>query len=313
VHPDDDAYSRWLAELRPHLLRYARQQLGGDRVEAEDVVQDASMRALVALRDGRVPANPRAWMYVIVRNRCHDVRGARRPVDSLDEAFDVGSSAPGPEDSAAARVRFDAVVEAIGELPDAQRRALVSATFEGRAYEEIAEREATTVQAVKSLVHRARRGLEASGARAAALMPAWVFGLREQLSGLVASHSATAASMAAVAVAVPVVAPPAFVAAPSTAAKKETQVAPAPAVSATRAAPPAAPASARRAAPRTAARPAADTSRAVAAACAAQQPLEGFSRRALLAARGDRSASDAEYGDGCTQRINRALLLGGSG
>jgi RNA polymerase sigma factor (sigma-70 family) len=202
VSHDDDSYARWIEELRPALLRYARDRLGGDRAEAEDVVQDATMRALVALRDGRAPANPRAWMYVIVRNRCHDVRSGRRAEDPLDDVVGVSSGAPGPEETVAARRQFGAVVDAIGSLPEAQRRALVSATFEGRAYEEIAARESTSVQAVKSLVHRARRGLEASGARAAALMP---LGLREQIVGLFAQHSATAASVAAVAVAVPVV------------------------------------------------------------------------------------------------------------
>jgi RNA polymerase sigma factor (sigma-70 family) len=280
VHPDDDAYGRWLAELRPQLLRYARQQLGGDRAEAEDVVQDASMRALVALRDGRVPANPRAWMYVIVRNRCHDVRGARRPSQPLEDAFDVSSPAPSPDEEAAARRQLGAVVDAIGALPDAQRRALVSATFEGRAYEEIAVREATSVQAVKSLVHRARRGLEASGARAAALMP---FGLREQITGFFAQHTATAASVAAVAVAVPVVPleapfspPPPRTA--KAAAKRATPVR-ASAVSAARAVPPAA-------ATQVSAR------RAVAAAVA--------ERRARAAACASRAASDAEYGGGCS-------------
>ncbi len=198
---DDDTYARWIEELRPALLRYARERLGGDRAEAEDVVQDATMRALVALRAGRAPANPRAWMYVIVRNRCHDVRSGRRAVDSLDDALGVSCAGPGPDEAAATRRQLGAVVDAIGALPDAQRRALVGATFEGRAYEEIAQREATSVQAVKSLVHRARRGLEASGARAAALMP---FGLREQITGLFAQHGAAAASVAAVAVAVPV-------------------------------------------------------------------------------------------------------------
>jgi RNA polymerase sigma factor (sigma-70 family) len=278
VHRDDDAYARWLTELRPQLLRYARQQLRGDTAEAEDVVQEASMRALVALRDGRVPANPRAWMYVIVRNRCHDVRGARRPSEPLDDALGISSTAPGPDEEAAARRQLGAVVDAIGELPEAQRRALVSATFEGRAYEEIAVRESTSVQAVKSLVHRARRGLEASGARAAALMP---FGLREQIAGFFTQHGAAAASVAAVAVAVPVVPVELHHAvrqAPKTAAKRAaplraSAVSVSAAVSASRSAP----------TPAAAAR-----GRAAAAALVAV-------RRACAA----RAATEAEYGGGC--------------
>jgi len=232
MSPDDGTYARWLESLRPQLIRYARERLGGDLAEAEDVVQDASMRALVALRQGRVPENPRAWMFVIVRNRCHDVRGARRPSVPLDEAFDVRSSAAAPVDAVAARGELEAVVDAIGSLPESQRRALVGATFEGRPYEEIAARERVSVQAVKSLVHRARRGLEAAGARAAALLPPWVVDLRE----VVAGHGA--ASAAAVAVAVPVAVAPALPDLGKTASEKGSRAAPARVVSARPAATP---------------------------------------------------------------------------
>lgn len=309
---DDDAYARWLEELRPQLLRYAADRLNGDRAEAEDVVQDAAMRALLALRDGRIPANPRAWMYVIVRNRCHDVRSALRAGDPLDEAFAVACADPGPDDVAAARRQLHAVVDAIGGLPDAQRRVLVSATFEGRPYEEIAAREATTVQAVKSLVHRARRGLQASGARAAAFVPGlFAFrarlrglatggdGVRDQLAAVVSQHAAAVASVAAVAVAaVPTAGMMAHrPAAPSRAAHPAAAASIAPAAVAS-----IAPAGG-------AQRPeaGADSTAAVVAACASGASLAPYSLRALAGARRELPASDAEYGGGCSGRLAAAM------
>lgn len=308
---DDDAYTAWLEPLRPQLLRYAADRLGGDRAEAEDVVQDAAMRGLLALRDGRVPANPRAWMYVIVRNRCHDVRDARRPAQPLDDARAVASAAPGPEDVAASRRTLDAVVGAIGALPDSQRRALVSATLEGRPYEEIAAREATSVQAVKSLVHRARRGLAASGARAAAFMPG-LFAFRGRLRGagaggdglaaLVSQHTAAVASVAAVAVA----AVPAAGVVEHGGRDRGPQAGVVAAASGPTAGGGAGSTAKARPVP-TAAHAPADSADAVAQACADGAPLDGYSFRALLAAKRHLPASDAEYGGGCSGRIAAAL------
>jgi hypothetical protein len=53
------------------------------------------------------------------------------------------------------------LMEAVHELPARQRDALVGHAFEGRSYGEIAERQHTTVSAVKSLLTRARRTLSA--------------------------------------------------------------------------------------------------------------------------------------------------------
>jgi RNA polymerase sigma factor (sigma-70 family) len=318
---DDDAYVRWIEQLRPQLIRYACERLGGDRAEAEDVVQDAAMRALLALRDGRVPANPRAWMYVIVRNRCHDVRGARKPVEPLDDAYDISATTPGPEERVAARRQLDAVVDALGELPESQRRAFISATFEGRPYEEIAVRESTSVQAVKSLVHRARRGLEASGARAAALSPALLAlrarlrglaaggdGLRDQLAAAVSQHTAAFASVAAVSVAaVPIAssvehhghavhrAPPVHVATmrhlvPASAAVHRAAAPPAPAA--------ALPAKTR------------NSVDAVVAACESGASLDPYALSAVLGAQRRQAASDAEYGSGCSQRLVARAVRG---
>ncbi len=322
---DDAAYTRWLEDLRPQLIRYAADRLGGDRSEAEDVVQDASMRALLALRDGRVPANPRAWMYVIVRNRCHDVRSARRAVDPLDDAMGVHSHAPGPEELAASRRQFDAVVGALGALPESQRRVLVSATFEGRPYEEIAAREETSVQAVKSLVHRARRGLEASGARAASFIPGFAFlrdrmaGLGDQVTAMVSQHTAAVATgAAAVAVAVPVGVTTVEHHRP---APRSHQVATARHVPLQRVAPVTSAQPTQDIAAKRAVAPAEDRAAklrasvpAVLAACRAGESLDGrFDASALSGAKSRLPTSDTEYGDGCTQRLNSALMRTASG
>jgi len=71
---------------------------------------------------------------------------------------------------------FQEVVAAVTELPDRQREAIVMRAFEGRSYEEISARLATTDAAVRQLLNRARAQLRAKLAAVNVLEPviSWV-------------------------------------------------------------------------------------------------------------------------------------------
>ncbi len=65
-------------------MRYAASLLGWSAQDADDVVQDALVAALTAIRGGARPRDLRPWLYRIVRNRAIDeVRRARRRDASL--------------------------------------------------------------------------------------------------------------------------------------------------------------------------------------------------------------------------------------
>jgi RNA polymerase sigma factor (sigma-70 family) len=174
----DDAFAALDARYRTRLVRFARGFVPGGTADAEDVVQDAMVRAVRALRNGSRPEAPGAWLHRITRNCALDLNASRRrhPVVELaDHAH------PPTEDAGAAVERslgMRTIVADVGRLPDTQRSALVLRELEGRSYADIADELDTTVPAVKSLLVRARQGLKRArdDRRVAAWLPLPLFG-----------------------------------------------------------------------------------------------------------------------------------------
>src|ERR687891_866879 len=79
---DDRAFDAIHDRYVQRLTGYARQMLGGAHHDAEEVVQDAFVRALNALRADDREMALKAWLFTIVRNRALDV--LRRPVRTTD-------------------------------------------------------------------------------------------------------------------------------------------------------------------------------------------------------------------------------------
>src|SRR5689334_24680346 len=80
---DEAAFAALVARYRPRLVRYATSRCGRDAALGEDAVQDALVRAHRAIVAGKVPVDVEAWLYAIVRNRCHDYFRAARPAVPL--------------------------------------------------------------------------------------------------------------------------------------------------------------------------------------------------------------------------------------
>jgi RNA polymerase sigma-70 factor, ECF subfamily len=124
--------------------------------EAEDVTQVAFLNAYRALRRGRPPEKPRAWLLTIAQNvsrRRFRKRSAQMQEVPLDAELAVAAADDydGPtaeEISAAFRV-----------LPDKQRSALAMRELQGRSYAEIADELDLSIPAVETLIFRARRAL----------------------------------------------------------------------------------------------------------------------------------------------------------
>jgi RNA polymerase sigma factor (sigma-70 family) len=169
---DGEAFAALVRAHRPGLLRATRARVGPGA--AEDVVQEALLRAFVALRAGTRPPNLGAWLHVIARNAAVDAhrRGGGRQLIALHDG--VAEAGAGPDDAAAARDDLRAIVAAVNALPDRQRAALLDVVLAGASYEEIARRQDTTVSAVKALVNRARVGVRhATGSLGVALPWRW--------------------------------------------------------------------------------------------------------------------------------------------
>ena len=142
----------------PHLdaaFNYAR-WLTRDDAEAEDVVQDACVRAVrffSSLRDD----DARAWLFTIVRNTWYSRVSRRAEALPLDNTTDEpADSALDPEarllqQHAVARVR-----EALEQLPVDFREVLVLREIEGMSYKEIAAVVRVPIGTVMSRLARAR-------------------------------------------------------------------------------------------------------------------------------------------------------------
>jgi RNA polymerase sigma factor (sigma-70 family) len=147
---------------RPRLVRFAKRVLGGQDRVAEDVVQEALLRAYRALlRDDR-PIDLRPWLYRLVRNCCLDELSRVR-TDTVDLAV-AGESVAAPvhQEPAVAAERRARLRELLGDLavlPESQRHALVRRELDGVSHAQLAAELGLSEPAVRSLVHRARVGL----------------------------------------------------------------------------------------------------------------------------------------------------------
>ena len=154
------------AELR----RFATRMVGGDEGLGEEVTQEALLRAYQSIRSGARPHNVRAWLYTIARNYALNAVRGRRPAVPLSEG-DYDNAAVTPAREVELREWMDWLVTAIGALPPRQRDALVAYAFEGRSQQEIAGSMGTSVPAIKTLLYRARRTLQAAQPSSLAALP----------------------------------------------------------------------------------------------------------------------------------------------
>ena len=158
----DQAAARTQTELlRPGALRQAWRMLG-DQAEAEDVAQDAMLRLWRQASDWRAgEARVSTWLYRVVHNLCIDRMRRRRPQVAVEDAPEPVDPNPGVLERMARSETGRAVAVAIGELPQRQRQALVLRHFEGWSNPQIGEALDCSVEAVESLLARARRQLAA--------------------------------------------------------------------------------------------------------------------------------------------------------
>ncbi len=159
----ETARRRFREVVTPHLddgYRLAK-WLSGSGADAEDIVQDAAIRALGAL-EGATPLKPRAWWLAVVRNAAFTYMARRRPkaltfVADLDE--DIAEDAPDPEAALITRDEGERVRIAIASLPSPLRETLVLREIEDLDYRAIAEATEAPIGTVMSRLSRARAAL----------------------------------------------------------------------------------------------------------------------------------------------------------
>ena len=155
---DPAAIQTMVARKLPRMLALAQRMLG-DPVEAEDVAQEAMLRAWrQAPRWTPGKAKFDTWLHRVALNLCYDRLRRRReiPTDTLPERADDSASADRGLMAVETGLRVDA---ALARLPERQREAIVLCHYQELTNIEAAALMKVSVDALESLLARGRRAL----------------------------------------------------------------------------------------------------------------------------------------------------------
>lgn len=163
---DDDAF-KTLFDRHYRLAYSVIYRHIGVQSAAEDLVQEAFLRVYRNAAKWEPTAKFSTWFYTIVSNLCLNFKRDRardklrllsggddeggNPLENL-----AGANDPEPDDEDEREQKSRVIRDALAELPENQRMALILSKYENKSYEEIAEVLDTTVAAVKSMTARAR-------------------------------------------------------------------------------------------------------------------------------------------------------------
>jgi RNA polymerase sigma-70 factor (ECF subfamily) len=155
MSPDKNVREVMLAAV-PGLRAFAI-SLCGNVDRADDLVQEALLRALSNIRSFEPGTNMSAWLFTILRNLFRsEYRKRRREVEDVDGSY-AEQLASLPQQNS--RVEINEFREALKLLPPEQRESLILVGASGFSYEEAAQICECAVGTIKSRVNRARRRL----------------------------------------------------------------------------------------------------------------------------------------------------------
>jgi RNA polymerase sigma-70 factor, ECF subfamily len=148
---DPASFRVFYDEALPRVYGYVLRRCGGDRAVAEDLTQETFLAAVRELRRDRSVEAPIPWVLGIARHKLvdHYRRSERwQPAPEPAEVDTGGSVEPDVSDGRA--------VEALAQVPAAQRAALVLRHLDGLSVPEVASVLERSVEAVESLLARGR-------------------------------------------------------------------------------------------------------------------------------------------------------------
>ena len=152
----DRIFKDELVALIPQLRAFAR-SLTGDPTAADDLAQDAMVKAWDARASFEMGTNMKAWTFMILRNQFYSEKRRSWRQSQLDQ--EAAERTLVAIDDPSAPVALDELRMGLAMLPAEQREALVLVGAGGFAYEEAAIVCRCAVGTVKSRVSRARRAL----------------------------------------------------------------------------------------------------------------------------------------------------------
>jgi RNA polymerase sigma-70 factor, ECF subfamily len=163
---DMDAFRLLVEAHQARVIGIISKMLGSDS-EAEDLAQQVFIRVWKSASRYKPTAKFTTWLFRIARNLVfNEIRWRRHAGGRMEDAPEQAERSEREPDQVLLESELqEAIQQAIDQLPETQRLAIVLRRFEEMPYEEIAEVMDTTVPAVKSILFRARTELREKLAR----------------------------------------------------------------------------------------------------------------------------------------------------
>jgi RNA polymerase sigma factor (sigma-70 family) len=134
--------------------------------ESEDLLQDVYFQALCSLNVLEAVDNLTGWLYTVAKNKIIDwYRKKRLPTVSIEAFFENGFSfkdflaeeIPDSLDDESRELVFQAIMEAIDELPDKQKYVFIQQVVEGKTFRELVQE---TGESINTLTARKRYAIQ---------------------------------------------------------------------------------------------------------------------------------------------------------
>lgn len=162
-----DAFETLVQRHQTRLVGYLR-GLTNSESDAEDLAQDAFLRAYRSLKGFRGTSSFRTWLYQIATNVFRNWLEKRRnqapvnagSIDAPPPGMDEPVEPMGEEHPEARHLQRDAIDRALAQLPGDQREAVLLRDVEGFEYREIAEQLGVPLGTVESRIFRGRARLK---------------------------------------------------------------------------------------------------------------------------------------------------------
>ncbi len=149
-------FRRDILALIPHLRAFAR-NLCRSADMAEDLAQDALVKAWRSQKHFETGTNLKAWLFTILRNEFYSQRRRNWRQMHWDEA--KAERIASPADPQLWALQLSDATRGLRELPDGQREALLLVAAAGFSYEEAGKICGTATGTMKSRVARGRQAL----------------------------------------------------------------------------------------------------------------------------------------------------------
>ena len=168
---DRAAFAELVEKYKQPVMNFVYRSLR-DETEAEDLAQNVFLQVYKSRDRYERTAKFSTWLFTIARNLCLNEirRRSRHPAESLEEAHAEYDDVPSrqyedkkvflPTENILHGELADKIEEALADLPELQRTAILLCRQDELSYEEIARVLGTSLSATKSIIHRGRETLK---------------------------------------------------------------------------------------------------------------------------------------------------------